>query len=89
MTQYPSSKEDLTLRHHFVYYTFLPLVGVLVLSIVSVPVLWYLDYLSFITALALPWGVMGIAMIYIGFLGDYVIPAETYRKLMNGEWDNE
>lgn len=80
------SKDDLELRHHIVYYTFLPVLVGFGATILSSPVLWYLGHVSYSTALALPWlALLGICL-YIGTLGDYVIPSQTYRKVRSGQW---
>lgn len=86
MTDIPSSKGELDLGHHIVHYTFCPVLVGLAAVVLSSPVLWYLDYVSYATALALPWlAVLGVCL-YFGYLGDYVIPRETYKKVRSGEW---
>ena len=86
MTKYPSSKDELELGHHVVYYTFLPLVAIVFGTILSSPVLWWMDYLSYSMAFVLPWTAMLVTCLYIMCFADYVIPIETYRKLRSGEW---
>lgn len=86
MSEIPQSKEDLELRHHIVHYTFLPMVGVVILTTVSPIVLWPLEHVPFSVGLIVPWLSLLGACLYIMFLGDYVIPRETYRKLRSGGW---
>lgn len=88
MVDIPQSKEDITLRHTIVHYTFLPMVVLVFIAIVSSLVLWVLGHASFGWAIVFPWIVLYGAMIYIWLLGDYVIPRETYINLRNGKWDN-
>jgi hypothetical protein len=87
-TQYPQNWDDLDIRHHIVYYTFYPalLIGVggpllaimlLVAGVISPPISLLVSVVA-----------MDFMCIYLYFLADYVIPAQTYRKYRSGEWDN-
>ena len=82
----PSSKEELTIRHHIAYYTFLPMVVVLFATILASPALWYFGVVSYTAAFAIPWVAMIGFMLYMAALADYIIPKETYKKLRSGEW---
>jgi hypothetical protein len=63
------------------------MVTFVVTTAVSSPLLWYMGLLGFGEALLLPWAALCAAICYISALGDYVMPAETYRKYRSGEWD--
>lgn len=86
---HPQNWEDLELGHHIVYYTFWPvlLIG-FGIPVVTIPLYWF-GYIPLEWALIIPWVGIWIICIYFGYLGDYVIPSETYRKYRSGEWDNE
>ena len=82
----PSSWSEVTVWHTVVYYTFLPVVFVMLFGTLSTPVLWYFSVLGFGQALAIPWILCSLTIVYVALLGNYVMPAETYRKYRSGEW---
>ena len=89
MSDIPSSWDEVGLGHHITHYTFLPVLALLFGSILATPVLWFINVLTFSEAILLPWAVFAFAVGYIALFGDYVMPAETYRKYRSGEWGNE
>jgi hypothetical protein len=83
----PHSKDDLALGHHIAHYTFFPTMLTMLGVALSAPPAWYLGYIPFGLAIAIPWfGLLSIVA-WIALVGDYVMPAETYRKLKRGEFD--
>lgn len=77
--------DELTCRHHVAHYTLLPMAFVSF----GLPVAGLGRYLFFdgpmIHYVPFAWiGVM-VCCTWIHFFGEYVIPAETYRKIRRGE----
>ena len=88
MKELPSSWNEVTIWHKVVYHTFMPMLILGFGSILSAPVVWYIGLINFGEAIVYPWCVFMLMLGYISLLGDYVMPAETYRKYRSGEWDN-
>jgi len=86
MRDIPQSRDEIQLGHHITHYTFLPMVGATLLATASSPVLWVLGYVNLRFAFLIPWISILACCVYVGFLGDYVIPAETYRNVRSGKW---
>ena len=86
MSNIPSSKDELELGHHIVHYTFLPMVVLVFATIVLSFPAWWFGWIPYRTAFLIPWLSLLVACLYIGCLGHYVIPRETYRKVRSGEW---
>jgi len=88
MTDTPSTKEEITLGHHFVYYTFLPMVVLVFVAMISTLPLWFFGKISYRVVFIIQWSSLAFGCFYIGLFGKYVMPAETYRKIRSGEWGN-
>jgi len=85
-TGLPSSWGEVTIYHKIVYYTFLPFVAMVFLGFIATIVLYVTGAISFGKAILLPWLLLLSVISYLAFLGDYVMPSETYRKYRSGEW---
>lgn len=81
MREHPNSWEEVTLRHKIVHHTLIPVVGITMLAVVASPFVWLLGLASLSTSLLYPWVVLSLAILYISIFGDFVIPAESYRRL--------
>ena len=88
MTEYPQCWDDITWKHKVVYYTFLPLVVAVFVVVLSSPILYFLDVVSYWMTYWMTTGSVFITMLYISYFGEYVIPSQTYRKYRSGEWNN-
>jgi hypothetical protein len=64
----------------------MPMLACVGLGVLSSAPLWYFGVITFGEAIVYPWCVASIAFVYIALFGDYVMPAETYRKYRSGEW---
>ena len=86
-SEIPSNWSEVTIWHTLVFYTFLPLMALGFMALLATAPAWYFGIITFKEAIYLPWGIFAFMVGYIALLGDYVMPAETYRKYRSGELD--
>lgn len=76
---------ELTMRHHIVQNTLIPVIAIGSISILISPAFYLFEILSFGQTLALPWGVFSAMMIYLAIFGEYVMPHGVYKDIKSGE----
>lgn len=86
MSDTPSSWEEVTVWHKITYYTIMPVILIGLSLLVSIPVLYILGWINFQEAFLFSWAIYNFILLYFMLMGDYVMPAETYRKYRSGEW---